>query len=236
MTDDLSRRRFLGVAGTAAAAGAVAATASAQDQKAAPASPIKILAICTSPRQDMSTAKSLQVALDAAREVDPERVEVELVELAGLRIPGEPAAGVELEPGERDDFPSLVPKLSDPKVAGLIIGTPVYFSNMSYLCKAFLDRLILFRKNDLALAGKVAGVIAVGAGRNGGQLLAVESVQGALYCQDMIVVGAGRPTTRCGAAVWSQKDKDVTDDEAGMQAVRDVGRCVAELALRLARA
>jgi len=236
MTDDLSRRRFLGVAGTAAAAGAVAGTAAAQDQKASPSQPIKILAICTSPRKGMSTAKALQVALDAAREVDPDRVEVELIELGGLRIPGEPAAGVELEPGERDDFPRLVPKLSDPKVAGMILGTPVYFSNMTALCKAFLDRLIVFRKNDFALAGKVAGVIAVGGARNGGQLLAVESVQGALYCQEMIVVGAGPPTTRCGAAVWSQKDKDVTEDEAGMQAVRDVGRRVAELALRLANA
>jgi multimeric flavodoxin WrbA len=235
MTSDLSRRRFLEVAGTAGAAGAIAGAASAQEEQAG-RSPIKIVGVCCSPRPGMSTAQALQVSLDAARQVDPETVEIELIELAGLRIPGEPAAGVELAAGEQDDFPSLVPKLADPKVAGMIIGTPVYFSNMTALCKAFLDRLIFFRKNDFALADKVAGVIAVGGARNGGQLLAVETVQAALYCQDMIVVGAGRPTTRCGAAVWNQKDREITDDEAGMQAARDVGRRVAEVALRMAGA
>ena len=49
----------------------------------------------------------------------------------------------------------------------------------------------------------------------------------------MIVVGAGSPTTRCGAAVWNKKGEDVTTDEYGMQAVRDVARRVAEVALRL---
>jgi multimeric flavodoxin WrbA len=234
MASDLTRRRFLGVAGTAAATGAVAGAASAESARAGALSgPIKILGICCSPRKGMSTAAALQVSLDAAKEVHPDGIEVELIELAGMKINGDLAAGVELEPGERDDFPTLVPKLSDPRVAGIIIGTPVYFSNMTSLCKAFLDRMMVFRKNDFALANRVAGVIAVGGARNGGQLLTVESVQAALYCQDMIVVGAGKPTTRCGAAVWNQKGAEVTADESGMQAVRDVGRRVAEVAVRL---
>ncbi len=237
MPSDLTRRRFLGVAGSAAATGAVAGAVSAEPTRAgSPSGPVKILGICCSPRKGMSTAAALQVCLDAAKEVDPEGIEVELIELGGMKINGDLAAGVELEPGERDDFPSLVPKLSDPKVAGMIIGTPVYFSNMTSLCKAFLDRLIVFRKNDFALRNKVAGVVAVGGSRNGGQLLTCESVQGALYGQDMIVVGAGKPTTRCGAAVWNQKGKEITADETGMQAVRDVGRRVAEVALRMAGA
>jgi len=235
MTNDLTRRGFLGVAGAATAAGVVTGAATAaEEQASSQPGGIRILGICCSPRKGMSTAATLQVCLDAAREVAPERIEVELIELAGMRINGNLAAGVPLEEGERDDFPSLVPKLSDPKLAGIIIGTPVYFSNMTSLCKAFLDRLIVFRKNDFALSNKVAGVIAVGGARNGGQLLTVESVQAALYGQDMIVVGAGKPTTRCGAAVWSKTGEDVTKDETGMQAVRDVGRRVAEVALRMA--
>lgn len=237
MANDLTRRRFLGVAGTAAAAGAVSGAASAEAGEAAStAGAIKILGICCSPRKGKSTAASLQVCLDAAKEVAPGKIEVELVELAGMKINGDLAAGMPLEPGERDDFPSLVPKLSDPKVAGFVIGTPVYFSNMTSLCKAFLDRLIVFRKNDFALKDKVAGVLAVGGSRNGGQLLAVETVQAALYGQDMLIVGAGKPTTRCGAAVWAKSGTDVTEDEAGMEAVRAVGRRVAEVALRLAGA
>lgn len=236
MASDLTRRHFLGVAGATAATGAVAGTASAEQSASRSSAPIKIVGICGSPRKGKSTAAALRVGLDAAKEVDPDRIEVELIELAGMKINGDLAAGIPLEPGERDDFPSLVPKLSDPKVAGIIIGTPVYFSNMTSLCKAFLDRCIVFRKNDFALRNKVAGVIVVGGTRNGGQLLAVESVQAALYGQDMLVVHAGPPTTRCGAAVWNQSGGDVTEDELGMNAVRDVGRRVAEVALRLAGA
>jgi multimeric flavodoxin WrbA len=236
MADDLTRRGFLGVAGATAAGGAIAAaSAEAAGAEASPG-PIKIVAICASPRKGMSTATTLKVALEAAREVEPDRIEVELIELADMKINANLAAGIPLEPGERDDFPSLVPKLADPKVAGIVIGTPVYFSNMTALCKAFLDRCIAFRKDNFALRNKVAGVIAVGAARNGGQLLAVESVQAALYCQDMIVVQAGAPTTRSGAAVWNQSNGEVTDDETGMEAAKAVGRKVAEVALQLGKA
>ncbi len=237
MTSDVSRRRFLGVAGAAAAAGTVAGAASAGQSATAPGpGPIKILGICCSPRKGMSTAVALQVCLEAAEQVDPDRIETELIELGGMKINGNLAAGVALEPGERDDFPSLVPKLSDPRVAGIIIGTPVYFSNMTSLCKAFLDRCIVFRKNNFALQNKVAGVLAVGGARNGGQLLTIQSVQAALYCQEMLVVGAGKPTTRSGAAIWKKADAEVTDDEPGMNAARDVGRRVAEVALKMAGA
>jgi multimeric flavodoxin WrbA len=235
MGNDLTRRRFIGVAGATAAAGAVTGVASAGEGKAAGRSgPIKIIGVCCSPRKGMSTAASLKVCLDAAKEVDPENIEVELIELAGMKIQGDVAAGVALEPDERDDFPNLAPRLSDPKVAGIILGTPVYFSNMSSLCKAFLDRWIVFRKSDFALADKVGGVLAVGSARNGGQLMTIESVQAALYCQEMIVVGAGRPTTRNGAAVCSGGQDDVTEDEVGMGAARDLGRRVAEVARRVA--
>lgn len=236
MADDLTRRRFFGVAGATAAAGAALGSAAVGAEESAGSSGegIKILGICGSPRKGKSTAAALKVCLDAAKEVDAEKIEVELIELAGMKINGDLAAGVPLEPGERDDFPILVEKLSDPKVAGMIIGTPVYFSNMSARCKAFLDRLVVFRKNDFALKDKVAGVLAVGGSRIGGQLLAIESVQAALYGQDMLVVAAGKPTTRSGAAVCSGIGDSVTDDEHGMQATRDLGRSVAEMALRLA--
>ena len=163
MPSDLTRRGFLGSAATAAVLGGGAAVAAAPSQTERTAQPraIKILGICCSPRKGKTTAAALGICLEAAKAFDG-RIEVELIELAGRRIPGEVAAGVALEPGERDDFPALVPKLSEPAVAGIILGTPVYFGNMSSLCKAFLDRCIIFHK-DKPLANKVAGVLAVGA-------------------------------------------------------------------------
>jgi len=214
-----------------AATGAVGAAA-AESAESESAGLIKIVGICCSPRRGKTTAASLAVCLEAAGEVDA-KIDTELIELAGMKIDGSLAAGVPLEPGQRDDFPDLAPKLSAPNVAGIVIGTPVYFGNMTSLCKAFLERCIAFRKDNFAWANKVAGVLAVGGARNGGQELTIQSVQAALMCQEMIVVGDGRPTGHFGATVWNSGKGDVTDDEFGMATTRNLGRRVAEVALRM---
>lgn len=219
-------------AGAVVAAGTAAGVASDKGGEMMQAERIKVIGICCSPRRAKTTASSLQVCLGAAKEVAA-NIEVELIELAGLRIDGSPAAGVPLPPGQQDDFPKLVPKLSDPKVAAIIIGTPVYFGNMTSLCKAFLDRCMVFRKNNFALSDKVGGVLAVGGARNGGQEMAIQSVQAAMLCQEMIIVGDGRPSAHFGATVWNNGKDDVTEDEFGMATARNLGRRVAEVALRL---
>jgi len=156
-----------------------------------------------------------------------------LIELAGLKIAAHLAAGMPLEEGERDDFPQLVPALKDAGVGGIIVGTPVYFGNMTSLCKSFLERCIVFRKDGFALSGKVGGVLAVGGARNGGQELTIQSVQTALMCQEMLIVGDARPTGHFGATVWNSGDDDVSGDEFGLKTARNLGRGVAEVAIQL---
>ena len=107
---------------------------------------------------------------------------------------------------------------------------------MTSLCKAFLDRCIIFRKNKLALSNKVAGVLAVGGVRNGGQEMTIQSVQAALLCQEMIIVGDGRPTAHIGATVWNNGKNPVTEDQFGMETAKNLGRRVAEVALKIAAA
>jgi multimeric flavodoxin WrbA len=241
MTANVTRRNFLGAASSvaaSAAAGAALVASSVEADEAAQAKPRKILGICCSLRKGKTTATSLGVCLEAAKAVDP-RIEVELIELAGLKIPAEPAAGLPLAPGERDDFPPLAAKLADPDVAGIIFATPVYFGNMSSLCKAFLERCMVFHKAH-GLNNKVAGVVAVGGGRNCGLELTVRSVQVSLMSQQMIVVGDAPPTGHWGGTVWAGADAvkatpalDVTRDESGMATVKNLGRRVAEMVLRL---
>ena len=236
MESDQTRREFMtaaavaiaaGTVGYAQAAGATPAGAGADKPMPTPADTVKIIAVSCSPRKGKSTATSLAAALDGAKEAGP-RVAVELVELAGLAIDGGLAAGLPPAPGQKDDFPAVAAKLADPAVRGIIIGTPVYFSGMSYLCKAFMDRWMAFRK-DFALADKVAGVLACGSARNGGQEVTIRSVQDALFCHDMIVVGAGRPTSRFGAVVWANGD-----DKDSAANARNLGLRVAKVALALA--
>ena len=227
MAENVERRAFIGAAGAIVAAGAVAPEAQAQD---AAGQGIKIVGVATSPRKGKSTAAAVQACLDAAKAAGP-NVETELIDLGGLSIPGQVAAGQPLFPGQKDDFAALVPKLSDPKVAGIIIGSPTYFANMSALCKAFLDRCIAFRKQGMALSGKVAGVVAVGGARNGGQELVIRSIQTALMCQEMIIVGDGRPSARIGAMLVSAGG-DISKDDAGLTTAKNLGLRVATVALQ----
>ena len=231
--ESMTRRDFVRNSVVAGAAVTAAVEPSAAAESATTAKDaIRIVAVSCSPRKGKTTTTSLGVCLQAAREVDY-RIETELIELADNRINGNLAAGVSKE-GEQDDFPKLVPKLTDPKVRGIIIGTPVYFGNMSSLCKAFLDRAILLYRDDLALSGKVGGVLAVGGTRNGGQEVTIQSVQVSLFCQEMIVVGNGRPSARLGATVWSGIEGGVLKDEFGMTTTKAPSRRVTEVALQMA--
>lgn len=232
MGDHLSRRTFVGSAGAAAVAGLAAGAAAAEDAGAARG--VKIVGVACSLRKGKTTAAALQACLDAAKAVDP-RVEVELIDIADLSIPVGPLVGKPLAEGQADDFPAIAGKLADPRVGGILIGTPVYFGSMSSLCKAFLERFMHFRKNDFALGGKVGGVLAVGGARTGGgHERTIACVQAALMSQDLIVVGDGKPTAHTGAALWNHWKDDIAQDEDGMKTAVNLGRNVAALALKLA--
>ena len=236
MASKANRRKFLQTAGMGvAAAAALHSTAPVMSAESASAAKgIKIIAISGSPRKGKTTAAALTVCLEAAKAVDPERIETELVELADMKLNGNMAAGIPLEPGQQDDFPALAAKLAAPTVAGIVIGSPVYFGCMTSLCKAFLDRCIALRMRKFALANKVGGAVAVGAVRNGGQELTLQAIQAAMMCQEMIVVGDGRPTAHTGATVWNNGKDDISKDEFGLGTVKNLGRRVAEVALKMA--
>ncbi len=227
MTEEYTRRRFVETAGVALAAGMTALGAQAGD---AGASRVKIIGLCCSPRQGKTTSEALRLCLEEAAKVS-DRIETEQIELGALKIPAYVAAGIPLEEGERDDFPTLVPKLAAKEVGAIIIGTPVYFGNMSALCKSFIDRTTAFRK-DFSLSGKVGAVLAVGGSRNGGQELTIQSVQTSLMAQEMLIIGEGRPSSHWGGTLWN-KDDSIAWDEFGVSTARNLGKRVAEVTLKL---
>ncbi len=223
----MNRREFLTTTLATGTTGSVASTAVAGDRKA-----IKIVGVSCSPRKGKTTAAALNICLEAAKAVNP-GVTTELIELAGRNIgvfdPANPKA-------TQGGFADLIGVLSDPNVGGMIVGTPVYFGNMTSLCKAFLDHCMAFRQQKFALGGKVAGIVAVGAARNGGQELAIQSVHAALLCQEMIIIGDGQPTAHFGATLVNDGKDSIAGDEFGLSTARNLGRHVAEVALKLARA
>jgi multimeric flavodoxin WrbA len=196
---------------------------------------MKIIGICCSPRPGQTTAEAMRVCLAAARETAG-GVETELIELAGMDIRPCTACG-ECKSGLTcpidDDFASLVPVLADKEVIGMIIGTPVYFGTMTAQCKTLIDRCVMFRRNGWIFRNRVGGVLAVGGVRNGGQELTLEAVRAAMLCHDMICVGDGRDTGHFGATVFSGGPSGVGGDEFGLQTTRNLGRRVAEVAMKL---
>jgi multimeric flavodoxin WrbA len=221
MKENITRRNFVGTSTAAAFAGSMMA-ASAASSEAAPK--LKLIGIACSPRKGMTTAAAVQAALDAAKGVDP-RIATELIDLGGLSI-----AGWSTEPTE-DDFVAILPKLQDPAVAGLIIGSPSYFRGFSSLCKAFIERCAPLREPKMLLDGKPVGAIATGGFRNGGQELVIEEIHTAMMCFGMVPVG-GRPPAFMGGTLVSA-DNRIEGDDLGLTTARNTGARVADFALRL---
>lgn len=223
MNTHLTRRNFVSAAATATLAGSIAPISAAVEGGG---KGLKILGISCSPRRGMTTAKAVQAALDAAKSVDA-GIEVELIDLGGLKI-----AGWSPTPSE-DDFNAILPKLQNPSVCGLIIGSPSYFRGMSSLCKAFIERCGPLREPKMVLDGKPVGVVATGGFRNGGQELVIEQIQIAMQCFGMMAVG-GRPPAFLGGTLMASKD-DIGGDELGLSTARNTGLRVADFALKLTR-
>ena len=218
-----SRRNFIKAAGAAALAGTTAKSVYAIENE------ILIVGVASSPRKGKTTATAVQAALDAAQSVDA-KVTVEFVDLGGKNIAGwqPPGAGQTVP----DDFDLLLPSFKAPNLGGIIIGTPVYFRNMSSLCAAFLERLGVLRKPTLQLADKAVGALSVGAYRNGGQELAIQQIQTAMLCHEAMIVG-GKPGAFQGATLWNDGSDDITKDEFGMTSAKNLGIRVAEAALKI---
>jgi len=226
----MDRREFLTnglVAGGTLVSGSAAWAQTQAESK------IRIVGISCSPRKGKTTATAVQIALEAAQEVDSQ-IKTQLIDLGGMTISGWSGGATPVTSQEvRDDFPIEVePYLVRADLGGLIIGSPVYFRSMSSLCKAFLERLASLRKPKLLLADKAVGIVSVGAYRNGGQELVIEQIQSAMLCHEVMVVG-GKPRAHQGATLWNTDNDDITKDEFGVASAKQLGIRVAEAALKL---
>ena len=212
-------------AGTALAVGAGTGLLAGQQAAAAlpPAGKCKVLAFSGSRRVGKTTAASLNLVLDSIRATDA-NIETELFELANYQLFGYGLKGADVP---ADDFDLLAAKIRDPNVVGLVFGTPSYFGSISSLMKMFLEKFMAFRK-DLELRNKIAGAIAVGGARNGGQERCLEHIWTAISCQQVIFAQDAHPTAHWGGTLWNQNDS-IEGDEFGQNTAKNLGIRIAEL-------
>lgn len=128
---------------------------------------MKILGINGSHRKGKNTAKLLELVLEEASNAG---AETELVELVDLDIDPCKSCHKCLDQPEcsiDDDMSGLGEKLmaSD----GIVLGSPVYWANVSALMKNFMDRTRWMHMSKALLEGKIGGAVVCGGFRNGGQ-------------------------------------------------------------------
>jgi multimeric flavodoxin WrbA len=134
------------------------------------------------------------------------------------------------ECGIYDDMREIEEKLMESD--GIIIGSPVYFGNVTSQLKMFIDRTRPLRGN-FKLKDKVCGAIAVGGSRNGGQESTISAIHDFLLIHDTIVVGDGAPLAHYGGTGVGGPKGDTIKDEIGIETSKNIGKRVAELASRL---
>ncbi|MBW2184319.1 MAG: flavodoxin family protein [Deltaproteobacteria bacterium] len=180
---------------------------------------MKVVAFNGSPRKEGNTYQSLQVVMG---ELQKEGIETEMVQLGGTNIHGCIACykcfkNKDKECSIKDDgVNDYIKKMME--ADGIIIGSPVYFSNVTSEVKAFIDRAgLVARANDNLLKRKVgAGVVAV---RRAGATFAFSAINFFFFIQEMIVPGSIYWNLAIG-----REPGEVQEDEEGMMTFKTLGQ------------
>lgn len=187
---------------------------------------LKVVGIVGSPRSGANTEYMVRYTLE---ELEKLGFETEVVTLHDKTINYCVGCDSCKETNEctiSDDMQELTKKVAD--ADGIIMGSPVYFGNITGLAKSFIDRLRPLR-NVHAFKYKVCGAITTGGFRNGGQETAIHSIYDFFLIQGGIVVGDDRPTAHYGAIGVG----DTKDDEIAVTTCRNLARRMGDVLKKL---
>ena len=176
---------------------------------------MKVVAFNGSPRKDGNTTLLIHQVF---HELEKEGIETELVHLSGRKIHGCIACYKCFENKDqrcavKDDIANeCIEKMVE--ADGIVLGSPVYFADVTPEMKALIDRAGLVSiANGGMYRNKVgAAVVAL---RRSGSVHTVEGMNQFFLAGQMIIVGRG---------IGIGRDKgEVKKDEEGMQAVKALG-------------
>lgn len=191
---------------------------------------MKVIAFNGSPRKGGNTQLLIE---EVFKVLESENIETELFQLGGKLVHGCSACNKcrEIQNGRchiKNDVLNLaIEKMLE--ADAIILGSPVYFGDVSTEIKALIDVAgYVTRANGHLLARKIgAGVVAV---RRAGMLHTFDTINNFFLINQMIVPGS----TYWNIGFGREKG-DVLNDEEGMKTMRDLGMNMAWLLKKLSQ-
>jgi multimeric flavodoxin WrbA len=189
---------------------------------------MKVVAFNGSPRRNGNTEILIQ---EVFKILQNEGLETEMVQLGNKLVHGCTACGKckEIQDGKchikNDHLNYCIEKMVE--ADGIIIGSPVYFADVTPEIKALIDVAgYVTRANNHMLKRKIgAGVIAV---RRGGALHAFETINNFFLINQMIVPGSSYWNFAFG-----RNPGEVLNDYEGMQTIKTLAENMAWLIKKL---
>ncbi len=188
---------------------------------------MKVLAINGSPNRQGNTYLLLN---EVTKVLEQEGVETEIYQLGGKQVHGCTACLKcrEIPNGtchiKNTAINECIAKMEE--ADAVILGSPVYFSNVTTEIKALIDCAGYVTRTDFSLKRKIgAAVVAV---RRAGEMFTFDALNHFFLINQMIVPGSSYWNVGIGRAPG-----DVLKDEEGMQTMRHLGENMAWLLKKL---
>lgn len=188
----------------------------------------KVLAINGSPRKDGNTSILIRTIF---AELEKEGIETEVIQIGGKNVHGCTACMKCFENRDgkcainNDMVNTIIEKMR--KADGIILGSPVYFLDITPEMKALIDRVgFVSYANEFPLRNKIGN--AVVAVRRAGASRTADTMLHFLLVNDMIVPGL--PVIGMGREIG-----DVERDEEGLDRAKHIGQNMARLLKHLER-
>lgn len=192
---------------------------------------MKILGIVCSPRKNGNTETLVKEALASARSFG---ADTEIITILGKNIT--PCDGCEscMITGEckiEDDMQDIYNKMLQSD--GIIVGSPVYYWNVTAQAKAIIDRTFLFRRKR-QLRNKVGGAVVVI--RKSGASFALSALNNFFNLQNMILARSIGPRTEeelanergCGVIAIADKRGEVRKNKLAITEAQALGKAMVE--------
>lgn len=184
---------------------------------------MKVVAFNGSPRKEGNTYEAIKIV---AEQLEKENIDVEIIHVGNKKLQGCTACNSCFKTRDErciiDDEVNLwIQKMKE--ADGIILGSPVHFSDISAAMKAFLDRAIYVGSANNSLYRHKVGVGITAVRRSGG-VPAYNQLNNYIGYSEMVM-----PTSNYWNVIYGRAPGEALKDDEGMQIMRILGKNMAWL-------